>query len=207
MVGLVAQYALIKWATRARWGRAAAIVVVFFVVQTVAGLAIGYGGARRFVEPFVVPTASMAPTIEPRDRIVADLISEPRRWDVIVFRAPHEPRSFYTSRLIELPGETVEIVGDDIKINGVVVPKPAGLEWLKHDGVMRVGGAAGHGCTGAPMTLGADEFYVLGDNTKQALDSRFWPTAAGIQTGALPRGNIKGVVRGIYAPWRRERVF
>ena len=73
---------------------------------------------------------------------------------------------------------------------------------------MKIKGA-GQGVTGAPMKLGPDEFYVLGDNTKQSLDSRFWgpPVEPGPQPGAVPRKYITGVVRLIYAPLNRARVF
>lgn len=205
----VGVWVLVKWSTRARWGRGAGIALCFLAAHTAMGMGLTFGVARQFVQSFVVPTGAMAPTIEPNDRIVVDMMATPRRWDVVVFKAPHEPTVNYVKRPVGLPGETVEIVDGEIRINGKVVAKPAGLEWLKYDGEMKVGSSVGRGCTGSPMTLGADEFYVLGDNTKQSLDSRFWgpPVVAGTQPGALPRGYLMGVVKGIYAPWGRGRVF
>ena len=49
--------------------------------------------------------------------------TEPRRWDVIVFRNPNEPEENYIKRLVALPGETIELVRGDVTINGRVVPK------------------------------------------------------------------------------------
>jgi signal peptidase I len=52
------------------------------------------------------------------DRILVDKISHPRRWDVIVFKFPKDRRINYVKRLVGLPGETVEIVGGGIFIDG-----------------------------------------------------------------------------------------
>ncbi|MFH1613876.1 MAG: signal peptidase I [Planctomycetota bacterium] len=53
---------------------------------------------------------------------------EPRRWDVIVFKNPTEPRINYIKRLIACPGETVEIIDGDIYINGKISRKPPGVQ-------------------------------------------------------------------------------
>jgi len=47
-----------------------------------------------------------------------------KRWDVIVFKNPVDPRENYIKRLIALPGETVEIVDGDIYIDGRIARKP-----------------------------------------------------------------------------------
>lgn len=49
---------------------------------------------------------------------------EPKRWDVIVFKNPIEPKENYIKRLIAKPGETVEIIDGDIYINGILARKP-----------------------------------------------------------------------------------
>lgn len=50
--------------------------------------------------------------------------SEPKRWDVVVFRYPGDPRDNYIKRLIALPGETLEIFDGDIYIDGRIQRKP-----------------------------------------------------------------------------------
>jgi signal peptidase I len=52
------------------------------------------------------------------DRILVDKISQPRRWDPIVFRFPKDRRLNYVKRLVGLPGETLEIADGGIFING-----------------------------------------------------------------------------------------
>ncbi|MFH1613875.1 MAG: signal peptidase I [Planctomycetota bacterium] len=49
---------------------------------------------------------------------------DPKRWDVVVFKNPTEPRINYIKRLVALPGETVEIIDGDVYINGRIVRKP-----------------------------------------------------------------------------------
>jgi len=48
----------------------------------------------------------------------------PKRWDVIVFKNPLQPRENYIKRLVALPGESVEIIDGDIYINGSIARKP-----------------------------------------------------------------------------------
>lgn len=52
----------------------------------------------------------------------------PRRWDVIVFREPMRGKENFIKRLVGLPGETVEIVGGEVFINGQVAHKPPDVE-------------------------------------------------------------------------------
>lgn len=50
--------------------------------------------------------------------------SEPRRWDVVIFKNPTNPQETYIKRLIGLPGERVELIDGDVYINGEIVRKP-----------------------------------------------------------------------------------
>jgi signal peptidase I len=54
--------------------------------------------------------------------------AEPRRWDVIVFKNPIDPKENYIKRLIAKPGETVEIIDGDVYINAVLARKPAKVQ-------------------------------------------------------------------------------
>lgn len=91
------------------------------------------------IEPYVVPTGSMEPTLKTGDRLYAlkcayDIrlpftdytlvkLSEVKRGDVILFIAPHEPDKTYVKRAIGLPGDEVEVRNGVIFINGKEVDK------------------------------------------------------------------------------------
>src|SRR5262249_3495362 len=76
------------------------------------------------IEAYQIPTGSMQPTILGdaasgiRDRVLADklctLLRDPRRWEVMIFRFPHDERRLYVKRIVGLPGETLEIRGGDV---------------------------------------------------------------------------------------------
>lgn len=66
------------------------------------------------------------------DRIFVDKclynFAEPKRWDVVVFKNPLNPKENYIKRMIALPGEEVEIVDGDIYIDGQIARKPAKVQ-------------------------------------------------------------------------------
>ncbi|MCK5780016.1 MAG: signal peptidase I [Psychrilyobacter sp.] len=77
---------------------------------------------KFYLGNFLVPTGSMIPTIVPKDRLFGNMViykfKEPDREDIIVFKEPVENKVLYTKRLMGLPGETVEIEGEKLIING-----------------------------------------------------------------------------------------
>ena len=54
--------------------------------------------------------------------------TEPRRWDVVVFKNPLNPHENYIKRMIAGPGETLEIIDGDIYIDGFIARKPAKVQ-------------------------------------------------------------------------------
>jgi signal peptidase I len=77
---------------------------------------------KFYLGNFLVPTGSMIPTIVPKDRLFGNMVvykfKEPEREDIIVFKEPVENKVLYTKRLMGLPGETVEIKGERLYIDG-----------------------------------------------------------------------------------------
>ncbi len=77
---------------------------------------------KFYLGNFLVPTGSMIPTIVPKDRLFGNMViykfKEPSREDIIVFKEPVENKVLYTKRLMGLPGETVEIDGERLIIDG-----------------------------------------------------------------------------------------
>ena len=135
---------------------------------------------RLFViSPFVVDGASMHPTFENLDYLIVDEIiyafRAPARGDVVVFRYPRNLSVFYIKRVIGLPGETVSIS------RGVVTITTVEGTTLTLEEPYIVNEDATYSKN---TTLGADEYFVMGDNRPNSSDSRVW--------GPLPAKNIIG---------------
>src|SRR5687768_8150674 len=81
-------------------------------------------------EAFAVPTASEAPTLLPGDRILVNKTTYQRRYlrrgDEVVFRMQSEPGQKWVKRVVALPGDTVEVKGNAVSVNGQpLVREPA----------------------------------------------------------------------------------
>lgn len=137
------------------------------------------------VQPFIVDGESMMPNFVNNEYLLAEKISyivgQPKRGDAIIFRYPGNPSINYIKRIIGLPGETVII--SDNKVRIINNENPKGLTLSEKY-------IAPSTLTLAPdnnrfeKTLGADEYFVLGDNRQHSSDSREW--------GVLPKTNIIG---------------
>jgi signal peptidase I len=131
------------------------------------------------------------------DRICVNKLLRPRRWDIVEFRYPPDPRIKYIKRLVGLPGETIFIEDGDVWINGARQAVPANLAGLKY--ASADGTPSPAGTRDDPWKLQEDEFFVLGDFSQRSSDSRYW--------GPVPRANIEGVAALIYWPANRWTIF
>ncbi|MGE5561301.1 MAG: signal peptidase I [Chloroflexota bacterium] len=138
--------------------------------------------------PFVIPSESMQPTLNPRDRIMAVKVgyyfSSPRRGDVVCFRYPPDPKQVLVKRLIGLPGDTVEVRGGYAFINGVPLVEP----------YVNFPGGPDYG----PVKVPAGQYFMLGDNRANSADSRFW--------GFVPRKNFIGRAMAVFWPLSRAAI-
>lgn len=111
----------------------------------------------------IVEGASMEATLHDEDSLYVDKIAyrfgKPKRFDIIVFR--YDEDNYYIKRIIGLPGETVEIKDGIIYINGNKLNENYGLENMDE-----------LNNTYDAVTIGEDEYYVLGDNRNHSTDSR-----------------------------------
>ncbi|MFH1594478.1 MAG: signal peptidase I [Candidatus Omnitrophota bacterium] len=165
---------------------------------------------RTFIaQPFKIPTSSMVPTFKPRDRIFVNKfvygaripllnmrlpkVREPKRGDIIVFRSPVEPKKFLVKRLIGEPGDTVEIKGQHLRINGEDVEEPLILKSIIYYS------RGEYGAAGRPVKVPKDSYFVLGDNSLNSVDSRYW--------GFVPAKNLAGRVFLIHWPINRIRII
>lgn len=121
------------------------------------------------IQPFYVKGASMEPNFFDHEYLVIDEISyrfnEPQRGDIVVFKYPKDPKQFFIKRVIGLPGEKVKVADNGIYINGVKLDE----QYLSPE-TETVLPLRGYG----DITLASDEFFLLGDNRTQSLDSRIF---------------------------------
>ncbi len=116
------------------------------------------------IQPFYVKGASMEPNFFDHEYLVIDEISyrfkEPQRGEIIVFRYPKDPQQFFIKRIIGLPGETVHISNEEVYVDGELLDESDYLA----DSVVTGGDVT--------VTLGVNEYFVMGDNREYSLDSR-----------------------------------
>ncbi len=115
-----------------------------------------------------VDGSSMEPMLSDSDNLIVDKITyrftEPKRYDIIVFPFKLEKNTYYIKRIIGLPGETVQIdVQGNIYINGERLQESYGREVIAPEHV---------GIAIDPIILGEDEYFVMGDNRNNSMDSR-----------------------------------
>jgi signal peptidase I len=137
--------------------------VYLLIVLGITYLVITFVGQRTEVEG-----ESMESTLQNGDNLIVDKITyrfeDPKRYDIIVFPVQYQSNTFFIKRIIGLPGETVSIDKDgNIYIDGELLNESYGREIISPDTV---------GNVTYPVTLGDDEYFVLGDNRNNSTDSR-----------------------------------
>ena len=155
-----------------------------FEMLQIAAIAIAIILPVRYflVQPFIVRGASMEPNYYENEYLIIDELSyrfrDPARGETVVFHPPgNNEQQYYIKRVIGLPGETVEIrdgkiyIFNDTYLNGHVLDEEYLIE--STEGKQRV-------------TLGREEYFLLGDNRDESLDSR--------AIGPIPFDNITGRV-------------
>ena len=149
------------------------------------------------LEPRWIPSGSMLPTLQLQDRILVEKV-RPRlarsrhghlhRGDVVVFAPPeqlvaagYDASAALIKRVVGLPGDQLEVHDGKLIRNG----EPATEPWL----------AEPINYAMAPITVPADQLWVMGDNRNASLDSHLW--------GSLPETNVLGTAVWRYWPLQR----
>jgi signal peptidase I len=111
------------------------------------------------------------------------------RGDVIVFKFPEDPERDFIKRVVGLPGDRLEMRRKQVFVNGERLDEP----YVQHlvppapDGPPRTGDKLEEY---GPVTVPADQYFMMGDNRDNSEDSRYW--------GFLPESNVKGQALFIY---------
>jgi signal peptidase I len=205
------------------------------ILSGAAALALG---VRFFVaEPFRIPSESMLPTLLVGDHLFVDKLAygprlpgsdrhlpplrEPRRGEVVVFEAarrgarifpadlrPELPRERFVKRIVGLPGDVVEVRGDEVRVNGERLGAPGAgralrdgegrllrcrrehsgpRTWEVADDPAREGGERLH------LRVPEGRYFLMGDNRDHSSDSRIW--------GTVERSDLTGPARWLYWSW------
>jgi len=141
------------------------------------------------IQAFKIPTGSMESNLLIGDHLLVNkfvyglhnsLLSgllpykEPKRGDVIVFKYPNTPEVAYVKRLIGMPGDTVEIKGRTVYING----NPLKEDYTQHINPNSIYDEDG------PFKIPEGQYFAMGDNRDNSMDSRAW--------GNVPRDYLLG---------------
>lgn len=181
---------------------------------------------RSFIfEPFRIPSDSMMPTLFDGDFIFVSKFSydlrlpvlgsklvetgDPQHGDVVVFKLPSNPSVNYIKRLVGLPGDHVQVINEQVYINGVPAKVELTGEYndasypsarlgeerlgeVKHQ-VMFIPGAFSRDFD---AVVPAGEYFFMGDNRDNSQDSRF------PQVGFVPEKFLVGRAKMIWFHWR-----
>ncbi|WFR60218.1 signal peptidase I [Anaerocolumna sp. AGMB13025] len=151
-------------------------MLIYFVIVIISVLLI-----HQFVgQQIEVSGSSMESTLHNEDHLILEKVSyeigSPKRYDIVVFRPySDEKDTYYIKRVIGLPGETIQIVGSDIYIDGKLLNEDYGNNPIADGGIAK-----------DPIILGRDEYFLLGDNRNNSKDSRDF------SIGSVKRGAIIG---------------
>jgi signal peptidase I len=165
------------------------------------------------VQAFKIPTGSMennlligdhllvnkfvfAPIEAPVARAVLP-VSTVRRGDVVVFKYPEDPERDFIKRIIGLPGETLEVRGKVVYIDG----RPLQEDYVHF---LQPAARGAHEVTSfdvrenyGPVTIPQGHYFAMGDNRDNSQDSRYW--------GFLPASYVKGKALLVYWSYESER--
>lgn len=151
-----------------------------------------------FMQPHQVNGQSMVPNFQSGEYVLTDKVSyrlrDPERGEVVVFHAPEAAGCVkgtgcdFIKRVIAVPGETVSLSNSTFTVNGETLPEsyiPDDFESL-----------AGKYLKDRVVTMGPDEYLVVGDNRPFSSDSREW--------GPISKSAIVG--RAFFRYWPADAI-
>lgn len=131
-------------------------------------------------------STSMSPSIKEGEKITVNYTAYaaalPERWDIVAYTNDETKGRTWVQRIVGLPGETVDIQDSFVVINGTKLQYPKKIASIRYAPLQ----AGEPTKLKLPYTLPMGTYFVLGDNTSQAIDSRY--------IGHINQGDIKGRV-------------
>ena len=146
------------------------------------------------VQAFKIPSGSMRPTLLEGDKIFVNKyvyrFHLPERGDIVVFKFPQDPKKDFIKRLVAFEGETVEIRDGKVLVDGKSLSDSEPFRkfvYFNHDP---------YGGPNEKVKIPKEGYYVLGDNSANSTDSRFW--------GFVPKKNLVG--KAMFRWWPPNRM-
>ncbi len=156
-------------------------LVVFFFIRTFIG------------QPVMTNGESMSPTLVHGDRIFVEklsyLFSKPERGDIVVFPYPADPSKEYIKRIVGVPGDKIDLRNNQFYVNDERIDDPFEIDVVPLGDVQ------------FPITVGEDEYFVLGDNRIVSHDSRH------SEVGLIAEDDILGKASFVFYPINRIKLI
>ena len=163
--------------------------IVSWVMTIVIAVALALFIRTFIFEPVRVDGSSMNYTLLDNEYMIVTKydywLGEPERFDVVICHYPGRGRTNFVKRLVGLPGDTVSMLNGTLYVNGESIDEPYITNHANYN--MEA------------VTLGENEYFVLGDNRSSSNDSHI--------IGPLSRDQIKGHVRLVVFPFSQFRVI
>ena len=165
--------------------------IVEFILTLAVAFLVAQAVRTWVIQPFVVPTGSMLPTIQLSDQVLANKFiyrfTAAHRSDIVVLDDPDGKVTTLIKRVIAVGGQTVDLQNGKVVVNGEALDEPYahGLPSIPLQGSSIT----------FPYKVPADSAWVMGDNRTDSQDSRWF--------GAVPMSSVHGRAFFIYWPWSR----
>jgi signal peptidase I len=134
------------------------------------------------MQSFRTDGESMSPSFQNGEYVLVDkvlyLFRQPQRGDIIVFHYPLDPHEVFIKRIVGVPGDAIRTTITTVTVDGQLIHEPYISMSLNY--------------ANQTWKLGPNQFFVMGDNRGNSLDSRIW--------GPLDRSYIIGEVAASYWP-------
>ena len=140
---------------------------------------------------------SMDPTLKNGEAVLVNkltyLLINPSRHDIIAFKHINgtEEEMSFVKRIIGIPGDKIDIINHIIYVNDEILEIPT-EEYMK-DNSMKKGNMS------YPIVVPEDSYFVLGDNKKNSIDSRY------LEIGMIPKTDLIGkIIMRIWPLWKPQ---
>jgi signal peptidase I len=162
---------------------------VEFVIMLAVAWLLAQGVRMYLVEPYVVPTGSMIPTVIPKDTILGSKIvlrfRDPQVGDIVMVADPEGKLPNLMKRIIAIGGQTVDIRDDRVLIDGTPKDEP-----------YTEGAPTQPGPYPMPVTVPAGYVWLMGDNRTNSKDSRWF--------GPQPASSVRAIA--FFRYWPLDRI-